>query len=100
MNCLSFKDSAAATWAKPFTLKGGLITFNALIICFDPYPQPILNEAKPNILENVRSVWARMDEISTLVRAGRYLGFSGKPIKHIVNIGIGGKSDKAAIVLG
>ena len=29
-------------------MKGGLITFKALIIFFEPYPHPTLNEANPN----------------------------------------------------
>ena len=40
----------AASCATPFTLNGGLITFKASIIFFDPYPQPTLKEANPKAI--------------------------------------------------
>ena len=46
----------AAFCATSLTLKGGLITFSALIIFFEPYPHPTLREDKPYILENVLKI--------------------------------------------
>ena len=56
INFLSLSDSTAASCATPFTLNGGFITFKASIIFFDPYPQPTLKEASPNIFENVLNI--------------------------------------------
>ena len=53
INLLSLRASIAAFWATSLTLNGGLIKFNAVIIFFDPYPHPTLNEASPKILENL-----------------------------------------------
>jgi glucose-6-phosphate isomerase len=38
----------------------------------------------------VAELLTRMEELAELIRAGNYLGSTGKPIRHIVNIGIGG----------
>jgi len=43
-----------------------------------------------DVVPEVHSVLERMAEFSDQVRDGRWLGFSGKPIRNIVNIGIGG----------
>ena len=43
-----------------------------------------------NVVADVHEVLDRMSDFSTQVRAGRWLGHSGKRIKNIVNIGIGG----------
>jgi glucose-6-phosphate isomerase len=43
-----------------------------------------------NVLPEVREVLKRMADFSTSIRDGSWLGFSGKPIKNIINIGIGG----------
>jgi glucose-6-phosphate isomerase len=43
-----------------------------------------------NIMEDVRATREKMLWISTLIRAGRWLGTTGRPITHIVNIGMGG----------
>ena len=53
INFVSLSDAIAASCATPFTLNGGLITFKASIIFFDPYPQPTLQEANPNLFEHV-----------------------------------------------
>lgn len=50
---------------------------------------PILLDHR-NIMEDVQSVWQRMRHISTQIREQQWLGFSGKPINTIVNLGIGG----------
>ncbi|WMW81971.1 glucose-6-phosphate isomerase [Undibacterium cyanobacteriorum] len=43
-----------------------------------------------NIAADVHSVLAQMRSFSDAVREGRWLGYTGKPIRTIVNIGIGG----------
>ncbi|PRC94492.1 glucose-6-phosphate isomerase [Solimicrobium silvestre] len=43
-----------------------------------------------NIAASVHAVLQQMRTFSDAVREGRWLGFSGKPIRTIVNIGIGG----------
>jgi glucose-6-phosphate isomerase len=43
-----------------------------------------------NVVPDVHAVLKRMDELASAIREGRWLGFTGKPIRNIVNIGIGG----------
>jgi glucose-6-phosphate isomerase len=43
-----------------------------------------------NVVEDVHAVLDRMAEFSTRVRSGAWIGFTGKRIRTIVNIGIGG----------
>ncbi|MBR7799178.1 glucose-6-phosphate isomerase [Undibacterium sp. FT137W] len=43
-----------------------------------------------NIAADVHSVLAQMRSFSDAVREGRWLGYTGKPIRTIINIGIGG----------
>jgi glucose-6-phosphate isomerase len=43
-----------------------------------------------NVVPAVHEVLDRMAEFATAVRAGKWLGHTGKPIRNIVNIGIGG----------
>jgi len=43
-----------------------------------------------DIVTDVHAVLDRMAVLASEVRDGRWLGFTGKPIKHVVNIGIGG----------
>ena len=43
-----------------------------------------------NVLEDIHKVQDRMVVFSKAVRAGKWTGFTGKPIKNVVNIGIGG----------
>ena len=43
-----------------------------------------------DVMPDVRAVLARMGEFSDLVRSGKWRGFTGKRIKYVVNIGIGG----------
>ncbi len=43
-----------------------------------------------NIVPMVHAVLDRMSRFSSLVRSGEWRGYTGKPIRHIVNIGIGG----------
>jgi glucose-6-phosphate isomerase len=43
-----------------------------------------------DVMPKVRAVLDKMRDFSEKVRGGAWLGFSGKPIRHVVNIGIGG----------
>ncbi|MDB5051413.1 MAG: Glucose-6-phosphate isomerase [Fibrobacteres bacterium] len=43
-----------------------------------------------DVMPKVRAVLDKMRDFSERVRTGAWLGFSGKPIRHVVNIGIGG----------
>lgn len=43
-----------------------------------------------NIIPDVHAVLEQMEDFSSLIRSGSWKGFTGKPIKNIVNIGIGG----------
>eukprot|EP00708_Paratrimastix_pyriformis_P002512 GAFH01001260.1.p1 GENE.GAFH01001260.1~~GAFH01001260.1.p1 ORF type:complete len:560 (-),score=218.57 GAFH01001260.1:93-1688(-) len=50
---------------------------------------PVLVDGK-NVMPDVMAVLAHMREFSSAVRSGRWLGYTGKPITDVVNIGIGG----------
>jgi glucose-6-phosphate isomerase len=43
-----------------------------------------------DVMPKVRAVLDKMRDFSEQIRTGTWKGFSGKPIKHVVNIGIGG----------
>ena len=43
-----------------------------------------------DVMPEVRATRARLNAFAERVRAGQWLGATGKPIRHIVNIGIGG----------
>lgn len=43
-----------------------------------------------NVMPSVRAVLDQMERFSNRVLSGEWVGFTGKPIAHIVNIGIGG----------
>src|SRR5690606_19394545 len=43
-----------------------------------------------DVMPKVRAVLDKMRDFTEKVRGGEWLGFSGKPIRHVVNIGIGG----------
>lgn len=51
--------------------------------------QPIIVDGQ-DIIPDIKHTLDRMRSISEQIRAGLWLGFSGKPITDIVNIGIGG----------
>src|SRR5690554_6171391 len=51
--------------------------------------KPILVDGR-DIIPEIRSVQAQMEAFSEKIISGSWKGYSGKPIKHIVNIGIGG----------
>jgi len=50
---------------------------------------PVMENGK-DVMPEVRAVLKKMAKFSDKVRNGQWLGHTGKPIKHIVNIGIGG----------
>ncbi len=50
---------------------------------------PIYVDGK-DVMPEVRAVLNHMEEFTNLVRSGKWKGFSGKSIKYVVNIGIGG----------
>jgi glucose-6-phosphate isomerase len=50
---------------------------------------PILVNRK-DVMPDVNAVLEKMAGFATKVRAGQWLGYTGKPIRNIVNIGIGG----------
>ena len=50
---------------------------------------PIVVDRK-DVMPAVNAVLEKMAGFADLVRAGKWLGFTGKPIRNIVNIGIGG----------
>ena len=43
-----------------------------------------------DVMPQIKSVLNKMKEFSNSVRDGKWLGYSGKPIKTVINIGIGG----------
>lgn len=51
--------------------------------------EPIFVDGK-DVMPEVNATLAKMAEFSRKVHARQWMGFSGKPIKNIVNIGIGG----------
>ena len=55
----------------------------------DQSRKPILVDDK-NIKPKIKNVLVRMEHFSEKVRNEQWLGYSGKPIKNIINIGIGG----------
>jgi glucose-6-phosphate isomerase len=45
-----------------------------------------------DVVPNVHAVLDKMADFSNRLRAGQWLGHTGKPIRHVVNIGIGGSA--------
>jgi glucose-6-phosphate isomerase len=43
-----------------------------------------------DVIPEVHAVLSRMREFATRVRSGEFRGFTGKPIKNVINVGIGG----------
>jgi glucose-6-phosphate isomerase len=43
-----------------------------------------------DVIKDVHDVLSRMRRLATAVRSGEFKGFTGKPIRNVVNIGIGG----------
>lgn len=50
----------------------------------------VIKTAGVNVVPEVHSVLARMAKCAEAIRAGEWKGYSGRPIRNIVNIGIGG----------
>ncbi|MCG8333637.1 MAG: glucose-6-phosphate isomerase [Proteobacteria bacterium] len=50
---------------------------------------PLLLDGK-DVMDEVNSVVVRMEGLAKKIRSGKWKGHSGKKIKHIINIGIGG----------
>jgi len=50
---------------------------------------PVLVDGR-DVMPDIRAVLSRMAQFSNQIRQEQWVGFTGKPIKHIVNIGIGG----------
>jgi glucose-6-phosphate isomerase len=55
----------------------------------NPRDRPILVDGR-DVMPDVARVLDQMRDFSNRVRSGRHLGFTGKPITDVVNIGIGG----------
>jgi glucose-6-phosphate isomerase len=43
-----------------------------------------------DVIKDVHDVLSRMSRLATALRSGEFRGFTGKPIKNVINIGIGG----------
>ena len=67
--------------------EGRAVLHTALRNC-DPKAQ-VLVDGK-DVMPDVRATLAQMGDFSDLVRQGKWRGFTGKRIKYVVNIGIGG----------
>ena len=62
----------------------------ALHVALRAPPDAVITTDGGNVVPEVHAVLARMAEFSERVRDGRWLGATGEPIRHVVNIGIGG----------
>ncbi len=51
-----------------------------------------------DVMPEVHKVLAKMKKFSTAVRSGKWLGYTGKPVKTVINIGIGG-SDLGPVMI-
>lgn len=51
-----------------------------------------------DVMPEIKAVLAKMQTFCDRVRSGKWLGFTGKKIKHVVNIGIGG-SDLGPVMI-
>ena len=67
--------------------EGRAVLHTALRNC-DPKAQVMVDDK--DVMPEVREVLARMGDFSDAVRKGTWKGFTGKRIKYVVNIGIGG----------
>lgn len=50
---------------------------------------PVMLDGR-DVMPDVKEVLSRMKDISDAIRCGEWKGYTGKPIKNIINIGIGG----------
>lgn len=53
-------------------------------------PDAVIEVDGTNVVPAVHQVRDRMDAFATAVRSGAWRGYTGKPIRNVVNIGIGG----------
>ena len=67
--------------------EGRAVLHTALRNC-DPKAKVLVDGE--DVMPGVRAVLAQMGEFSDLVRKGKWRGFTGKRIRYVVNIGIGG----------
>ncbi len=51
--------------------------------------KPIMVDGK-DVMQDIEASWAQLAAFSNEVRSGKWLGYTGQRIKHVVNIGIGG----------
>ena len=65
------------------------VLHTALRAAVNPESQPVLCDGE-DVLPKIRRVLKKMGIFSEAVRSGTWLGYSGKSIKDVVNIGIGG----------
>jgi glucose-6-phosphate isomerase len=59
--------------------------------------EPILVDGQ-DVMPDVRKVLAQMKDFTQSVHSGAWTGFTGKPVKYVVNIGIGG-SDLGPVMI-
>jgi len=62
----------------------------ALHVALRAAPDAVISVGGHNVVPDVHAVLDRMAIFCDEVRSGRWTGFTGKPIRNIVNIGIGG----------
>ena len=55
----------------------------------DQTDTPIVVDGE-DVKPGIKAVLGRIEKFSNKIRSGAWKGFTGKPIKHVVNIGIGG----------
>jgi len=81
-------DRAAAMF------RGDVVNFTenraALHVALRAPADAVIRVAGRNVVPDVHAVLQRMATFSADVRSGRWKGFTGKPIRNIVNVGIGG----------
>lgn len=62
----------------------------ALHIALRSPPRKVIKVDGANVVPEVHAVLKRMSAFATAIREERWLGYTGRPIRNIVNIGIGG----------
>lgn len=60
-----------------------------------PKGQSIIVDGE-DVIPQVHAVLDKMTDFSTQVRSGEWKGHTGKPIRNVINIGIGGSDEAAA----
>lgn len=61
--------------------------------------QPVYVDGQ-NVIPEIRAVQRKMEDFVARVRSGAWKGATGKPIRHVVNIGIGGSDLGPRLVTG